>query len=1006
MKRFFDKTKNSKEKAVKKLINLPSSDNSTALGWHTSKEITPSNSLVVTDLSALIPENSNPSIFSSSGFGSKIFYANELGVLQDINGVSLFSGDDISVSDLMLSREYADTRVLENELDPNDFVHSYYISKDYILLEQNLFKSVDLDSFIEDYRLPLSIKVIDSNGEEYVDKNTRKNKYRILLDPLEIDGLSRGTLRPYSIVVLLKDNNPKDLYLMYDKVSVISEVSISSIEYKHKEYINPISLFTKVSEESLVADRSSIFKRIYAQKPTGFSEQISTQQNNNNDGFEVFVPRKALPDNRTYETFNWRLIGKINKRVQTSSVNYGDEIDSEGNIRQRVVRCAVLATAAEITSFRSNNNYGSANPYIFVRLQNSPFNLSGYDFQNPNSDVSLTKNNAEYWLVDVDTVNLNDYDIVAWSPTSRITESQGAKIRYFIEQRNGTVVLDLSSQSLASDAATAIYPYLSISTTTTPLSNWQYNIDNIYANELKTNAWPISDNVFEAVNDRVVYGIFGNSTTSVSGTAKNVKYFDSSSISEANILLKETTAGSKPIFLGIEHRPVANALVRGSLLVSCSPIMKYCNDVYQASSLFNQAASNSGPLRVQESSVQPTAVIEGPFKILYNAAAVALLSKIQASKVVDLRSSTYYVVGNWNSSYVVNGSVLLEDEKSQYSLIPDSNYSDTRKYCKNLTSTYGSILDYYRRIAYDSIPDQYNILIQDIDTSNLELYVEITNKDIILANFSTINNDYLTGNLNDIPSSHNLYRILPTQYESHVHAYTNSNSLPFVVPGGFGPHVIKELPLAHNDQLSQNRFSSSLTSNSYKSYPFDFEIFSSYSQSSEVPASFDVTWSAPMTATGTATLNRKKRIVISEATNLRESDIAPTKGYSAVDVDDDDRYRKMEKLARITHVRNNFFYSGDIDAGNAVTQYKRGSSGDYVKYIQYTLAYSGIDSIKNIAIDGDYGAQTESFVRIFQTKKDLIWVDGVVDSQTKSYLIRVWKKIAREDNNFAAWVFV
>jgi peptidoglycan hydrolase-like protein with peptidoglycan-binding domain len=999
MKKFFDKTKNGKEKAIKKLTNLPVSGISSSLGWHSSKQISPSNSLVITDLSSSIPENTNPSIFSSSGSGSKVFYSNELGVLQDINGVSLINGDEISVSDLMISKEYVDIKLNQNSIDPNDFAHSYYISKDYVLLEQDLFKSLDLDSFIEPYRLPMSIKVVDSSGEEYIDKSTRQNKYRILLDPLEIDGLNRLRMRPYSIVVLLKDYDPNGLYLMYDKVSIISQTSISSIEYKHREYINPIPIFSKVSEESLVADRSSIFKRIYAQKPTGFSEQISNQQNNNNDGFEVFVPRKALPDNRTYETFNWRLIAKINKNVQTSSINYGDEIDTEGNIRQKVIRCAVLTTAAEISSFRSSNNYGSSNPYVFSRLENSPFNLSAYRFENPNAPTTLTKNNAEYWLVDIDTVNVDNYDILAWSPTSRITESQGAKVRYFIEQKNGTMVLDLSSQSLLPNAATAIYPYLSISEGVIPLNNWTYNVDNIYNNELKTNAWPISDSVFEAVNDKVVYGVFGNSITSVSNTPKNIKHFDASLLSPANIMLSETSSGSKPIFLGIEHRPSANALVRGSLLVTCSPLMKYCNDIYQASSLFNQAASNSGPIKVEESSVQPTAVIEGPFKVLYNATSVALLSKIQSSKVLDLRSSTYYVTGNWNSSYLLNGSVLLDEELSEYSQIPDSNYSDARKSCKNLTSSYGSILDYYRRIAYDAIPDQYSILLQDIDTSNLEIYIEITNRDVVLANLSLISNNYLTGNLNDIPSSHILYKVLPTQYSSNAYAYTNSNSLPFVVPGGFGPHTIKEVPLAHNDQLSQSAFTSSLTSSSYKSYPFDFEIFSSYSQSSEVPSSFDVTWSAPMTASGTATLNRKKRIQISQATRLQENDVRPTKGYSAVDVDDNSIFDKMEKYARITHVRNNFFYSGDIDAGNSAAQYKNGSSGDYVRYIQYTLAYSGINEIKNIAIDGSFGPQTESFIRIFQQKKKLTWVDGVVDSQTKSYLIRVWKQIAKDSQS-------
>ena len=1002
MRKFIDKNNTQKEPAVKKLINLPTSEDTSVIAWNKPKQITPLNSLAITDVSNLIPENVNPTIFSANSGGEKIYFSNELGILQDENGVSLFNGDDISISDVFLLKENTDTKYSISEISSKDFAHSYYISRHYTLAEQNLFRAVDLESFIEESRLPMSIKVVDSNGEEYLDKITRKKKYRILLDPLQVTTLVKGTARPYSIVVLLDHENPKGLYLVYDKVEVVSEKTMSSTTYGHKEYINPVPVFSRISEESVVADKSSILKRIYAQKPIGFSDQITTQSNFSNDGYEVFVPRKALADNRTYETFNWRLIAKINKRIQTSSINYGNEIDSEGNLRQKVVNCAVVCTSADLEFYRRSSDYSTANAYIFNRLASSPFNLAGYNFQNPNAREGLTKTNAEYWLIDIDSITSFDaYDIIAWSPTSSISEQNGQKLRYFIEQKHGTVVLDLSSQTLSSTAANSVYPYLTMSSSSISLSNWEYNIDNIFINESKTNAWPISNNVFESLNGRVIYGIFGSSVAGASGSTKTVKYFNSSSLSSANVVLKETTNNTNnPIFLGIEHRPNANALVRGSLLASCSPIMKYCNDVYQASSLYNQAVSNSGSTQVQETSVQPTAIIEGPFKILYNAVSVALLSKIQASKTTDLRSSTYYLTSNWNSSYVVNSDVLLDEEKSSYSLIPDSNFSDTRKYCKNLTSTYGSIIDYYRRVAYDLLPDQYSILAQDIDLSNIDLYVEVTNNDILLANLSLVNNVDLTGNTNDIPSSHKLYKALPTQYNSNVFAYTNSNSLPFVVPGGFGPHVVKEMPLQYSDQISQSSFSSSLTASSYKSYPFDFEIFTSYSQSSEVPSSFDVTWSAPMTATGTATLSRKKTVQVSSSQSMRDIDVNFSEAYSAVDVDDDQKIRDLERHARITHVRNNFFYSGDIDLGNTTAQHKLGSKGNYVKYIQYTLAYSGIESIKNIQIDGSYGKQTESYVEKFQTEKKLIWVDGVVDSQTKSYLARVWKEISKNTSRY------
>ena len=147
------------------------------------------------------------------------------------------------------------------------------------------------------------------------------------------------------------------------------------------------------------------------------------------------------------------------------------------------------------------------------------------------ASASLNPNQAGYWLVNIDEVtDLNAYDIVAWSPTSAISSTQGTKIKSFIESKQGTVILDLSSSSLPSNAATTIYPYLSLSDTTTALSSWEYNTSNIFIDETKTNAWPINDSIFERIGNTAVYGIYGSSIDAASLSAKQYKYFTSSSI--------------------------------------------------------------------------------------------------------------------------------------------------------------------------------------------------------------------------------------------------------------------------------------------------------------------------------------------------------------------------------------------------------------------------------------------------------------------------------------------
>jgi len=1009
MKKFIDKTTSGNENSVKKINNLPSDNSSFSLGYVSSGDISPANTLLITDFSSLISENNNISISNNSIYneGQKIFYADELGILQDSEGNSLFSSPELMVSDLPLLDPYLDERKLTQDLDPENFVFSYYISKNYTLIDKDLYSYDSLKDYIPQEKIPSSIIVVNKNGEEYTDKSNGKKKYRILLDQITLDEvdvqLARPeTLRPHRIVVLLPDAKDEDLYLTYDMTMISSDKTFSQTKYNHKEKINPLPIFDNEKEESVVADLTSRNKRIYSTKQISSNYNFVNGLNSSIEGYEVFVPKKAISDNRNYQTFNWRLIAKIVNRTNVSSINYQEAITEEDLIRQRTIRCAVLWTSADRSAAEASQNVGYASPYIFNRLQNSPFNLSSYIFENPLAEAGVLKTSYNYWMVNIDNLaNLDDFDIVAWSPTSNITVSQAQKIKSFIEDKHGTVFLDLSSPSLNSQSATLIYPYLSMASSSVQMNNWEYNRDNLFINELKTNAWPISDNIFEAVGNQVYYGIFGNAVNSVSGERKYYKYFDNQDLATANIVLKENTNNqNKPIFVSVEYQPVADSLVRGSILATTTPVLKYCNDVYQSSSIFNQAISNSSFSQTDNGQVIPTAVIEGPFKILYNAVSVAMLSKSQASRSLDMRSSTYYMVGNWNSSYVLNGSVLLEDEKSEYSTIPSETNGDL-VYSKNIISNYGSIFDYYKRIVYDLLPDQYSLIAQDINKGNIELYIEVTNNNIILNGLNKISNDYFSSEINDIPSSHSLYKVVSSQYDGSIFAHTTVGSASFEIPGGFGPYELREKNILRSSDISGNFVGNKVSANSYKSYPFSFSTYNTYLISNEQPINYDVTWTANVIATGTATLSRRILAKNIPAETRSDSSVKPVQGYSGIDVDDNSIIAALPPDKRISHVKNNFLYTGDIDAGNTHISYKQGRSGlreDYTKYIQYTLANCGISSIKNIQVDGKFGPQTTSYVKIFQSEKGLTWVDGVVDSQTKSYLLRVWKSLAK--NNF------
>lgn len=245
MKKFIDKTNQENESSVIKAEKLNVNNHTLPLAYFSSKEITPQNSLVITDLSSLIQENNNLYDAIDGDGNSKIFYGNEVGILEDENGSGLFSTKDVSISDLFFSKETLDEKYSQELLDSEDFVHSYYVSKHYTMLNKTLYTYSSINDFIEPDRIPSSIKVVDQNGEEFLDKNTRNKNYRILLDPIDTDQADKQNLRPYSIVVLLKGNPDHSLFLVYDKVNIVSETLTSSTVFGHKESINPIDIFQR-----------------------------------------------------------------------------------------------------------------------------------------------------------------------------------------------------------------------------------------------------------------------------------------------------------------------------------------------------------------------------------------------------------------------------------------------------------------------------------------------------------------------------------------------------------------------------------------------------------------------------------------------------------------------------------------------------------------------------------------------------------------------------------------
>lgn len=368
---------------------------------------------------------------------------------------------------------------------------------------------------------------------------------------------------------------------------------------------------------------------------------------------------------------------------------------------------------------------------------------------------------------------------------------------------------------------------------------------------------------------------------------------------------------------------------------------------------------------------------------------------------------------------MINQNVLLEEEKvAEYSLIKD--FDDKLNYAKNISASNQSILEFYRKSIYDYLSDQYSITLQEIDTSNIEFYIEVTNPDVVISNANRI-----TETVPEIPTSYSLFRVNQESIQSPLYAYTNAPSAKFKIPGGFGAYVLRQR--AYKSSLvTQDNLSSKISPrNIYQSYGFKFSIFNSYVQSSESPTIFSADWSTEITATYNATLTRKEFWVVkptlisteevldtpavwskdeftAETDKDKETEPKQTEAYALADDRLNGNYRLT--ISESSGSRNHYIYTRDIDLGNVSSNYKKNGSGmlaEYIAYIQITLREAKLSnaSLNNCPLTRVYDKATADAVLKFQQVYKARAKDGIVDSETKSLFTReVWKKMLQTDN--------
>ena len=884
MKKFQNLTTDGNEKSVKLGKNIPTQ--AAGISWFSSSKVSPGSNISIVDISGSIQENR---ITNEDGLQATIAFADELGFLKKIDGSYDFPSNDVTVANIFLNRATNTEKIDIAQTDASSFVHYMYISRYFINAPANM-SLISLKQYVPFESIQdLNIKVFGAGNNEYVDPITNIKKYRILLEPFKTLSSYFENEWPYRIIVLFDSDEPVNLKLVYDKVECDDNANPSNLTINYTETINPIPYFYEVPEESFVIDNNYKDKNNFSIIKIDNKYKSLISEANKQSGYQIVVPSKAIKDYRSFEVFNWRMIARTRNNVNFDQLNYGEELDSSGIIIQKTVNVGVLYSS--VTQLANS----SINPYIFGRLQNSPFNLAKYTFVNP-STTSTDKTLASYWKVDIDSVDdLSSFDVLAWSPSTTITANQNAKLQEFL-RRNGTLILDMSDGGCD---ARSLNPQLSVSTDTYSSTDIDTVDTNVLLDNTKNGGWTIQDGIFE----KEYYGIYGSNYSYRSNTYKRYKFFDAAAPTNSFLNVVSTSSSSAGIVLAYPNS--GDSLSRGNIVGTTFPLMPYCNAIYNISSPEQVADSNYGDIAADANGTAFfSGIVEGPLKLLYNIVSYALYCRTQATRLIDHRSALYNFITQWDSSWTMDQDALFDDEKEEYfTEISIDNLGS--KYVRNIINNNNSMFDFYKSSLSSFLPPIQREIIQDLSSSNVEIFIEVTNPDVLISNATIVDNNSMSSEDN-IPSSYYLFKV--TNPDAKCFAYTNKVSPKLVIPSNFGAYAIRDSEYSTSGTRRLNNDLNVL--NSFRSYPFNLTSKYNYARAVDKPVSLDVILNTSLSVTFNATL-KEIRQVPTNATKPSGESVSTSASCISIKSAIDDL--GLLRATASSNANNVFPYTGDID---------------------------------------------------------------------------------------------
>ena len=836
MERFENITSSGNEKAIRRGKKVPDGDIN--LAWAKSPQLSPDNSMIIVDTSSTIAENIN-----SSEYRSGFMYANHLGILQDEFGNEVIFDEYPAIADEFTVEENYDIS------SDNEFTKSHVLAFRHI----SRYFHVDQESLVMDDE-PLTIDrdtiiVEDENGREYLGKDGKK-RYKIRLvksdDYLETD----TAIGVYRVWVYVDTDLNESLYLRYNKVELSANGrSIKNQLVSYRETLNPQPYFNYVPEESDVADFAANDRKIYTTKTTSEKEQIIGVPKSSSEGSKVYVPKKAISDPRVFQPFRWRVVANFNERYTVDPTNTQKVI--RAGILSRDIRYPRTISAFENQGSGVNYNYlnpATKFPYIFYNLQNSEYNPTGAEIVNPisekrgytivedldpaiqsPSDFTATNSNdtynwlsnmtvplkkvlgndakeyAGYWIVNFDTVTedeLKEFDVLVLDVESFSLDLSTAlpKIMRFARDFGGSIYIPLNGKwdilGLGLRLTKPVHPY----TGKVKMEPGEIRLAVIEESDYFGLGDTIvsSSSADELFNGQGEYGGWDFESTAYSSVSP-FKFHPSALYAKDKSYVQYfwENSNSQPTENGLDYwKPlfscrrfdVVNQKAGDSTLYPLTVIKRFASGgsiIVDAQNIIGECNSlvdsvNISPRRLQIPnyfSQINSGRFEGSYKFGWNWILSAVSQRPLNSSDQENYSSTWSFESDWKPSWVIKGEVLKDPEKLKYSFNYESKDLSNlaqkawrRKLAINYNDNQGPVFKTLKQIIDDQIVKELGQeYLARVALSPRTYVLETTNANVSVP--STLDGDMFP------------------------YAWTESYSPEFIIPEGFGPHVVKDEPM-------------------------------------------------------------------------------------------------------------------------------------------------------------------------------------------------------------------